>query len=87
MSADRELLESWGSANDISALASIRALTSRTARLCCSDPRRPATFEGSVNVKGINDCVQGALLFYKRERGRVSQPPAPKEPSPVISLM
>jgi hypothetical protein len=86
MSADRELLESRERQRHFRT-RKYPFPHFENARLCCSDPRRPATFEGSVNVKGINDCVQGALLFYKRERGRVSQPPAPKEPSPVISLM
>ena len=65
MSPDRELLESRGSAKNISALARVRALTSRAARLYCGDTRRPASFEISVKINGVDDRVHGLLLLLR----------------------
>lgn len=49
--------------NDIPALAGISALTSKAPRLCSCRPRRPASFEVSVKINGVDDRVDNSLFL------------------------
>jgi hypothetical protein len=76
-----------GSRNDISALAGIRALTSRTARISSGHPRRPASFEVSVKMNGADDRAHGSLLYFTGGSAVVSLVTDAYKKRPVIALM